>query len=122
MRDLSKYIGRPYEACDCIALVKEFYKDFFNLDLKNYYEGPAPDRRETESLIKTNRGDFVEVTDPKFGDLVFIKFHGIESHIGVVIDQLRFLHSVNTIGSNIDRLTRYKKIITGYYRHREVSA
>ncbi len=122
--NLTKYIGRSYESCDCIALVKEFYKDHFNLDLKNYYEGPAPDRAATASLIQTNLGAFFEVhsVDKKLGDLVFIKIRGIESHIGIVIDHLRFLHSAKTVGSNIDRLSRYSKLITGFYRHREIGA
>ncbi len=122
MPDLKKYIGRPYEKYNCLDLVKEFYKDFFNLEIKNYYEGPIPGRGEVQSLINTNRGDFVRVDGPpKFGDLVVIKVFGLECHLGVVVEGTKFLHSAEKIGSNIDRLERYSKLIAGYYRHREVS-
>ncbi len=122
MLDLSKYIGRDYETYNCLDLVKEFYKDFFGLEVKNYYEGPVPDRKQVESLIVTNRGDFVEVgaKNIRFGDLVVIKLYGIECHIGVVVNSSKFLHSARNIGSNMDRLERYSKLISGYYRHREV--
>lgn len=122
--DLKKYIGRDYGDYSCLDLVKEFYKDFFNLDVKNYYEGDVPDRKKVESLIVTNRGDFVRVPDVerKFGDIVIIKLYGIECHIGVVVNTSQFLHSAKNIGSNMDRLERYSKLISGYYRHREVVA
>lgn len=121
--DLRKYLGRSYETYNCLDLVKEFYKDFFNLEVKNYYEGSVPDRRQVESLIITNRGDFQKVEGPpKFGDLVVIKLYGIECHLGVVIKGTKFIHSAKNIGSNIDRLERYHKIIAGYYRHRELTA
>ncbi len=124
LQPLKKYIGRDYETYNCLDLVKEFYKDLFGLDVKNYYEGPVPNRREVQSLIVTNRGDFIEIprAERKFGDLVLIKLYGIECHIGVVVDASRFLHSAKHIGSNIDRLERYSKLISGYYRHREVPA
>ncbi len=117
--DLRKYIGRGYETYDCLALVKEFYKDFFNIEVKNYYEGANPTAKEAEILISSNKGDFEKVEDPKFGDIVVIKLYGIECHIGVVVGDTKFLHSAKNIGSNIDRLSRYARLIVGYYRHRE---
>lgn len=117
---LRKYIGRSYETYNCFDLAKEFYKDQFNLELKNYFEGPVPGRKEVASLIVSNKGDFVRVYDPKFGDLVIIRLYGIECHIGVVVEGGKFLHSARCIGSLLDRLERYNKAIAGYYRHREL--
>lgn len=119
--DLSKYIGHPYEKYNCLDLVKEFYADFFGLQVKNYYEGPVPGRKEVSSLINTNRGDFTEVKDPRFGDIVVIRLYGIESHLGVVIHGKKFLHSAKGLGSHIDRLDRYSRIISGFYRHKEAT-
>ncbi len=121
MPDLKKYVGRRYEDYNCLDLVKEFYKEFFNLEIKNYFDGAVPGRGEVQSLINTNRGDFVRVDVPQFGDLVVIRVHGLECHLGVVVQGTKFLHSAEKIGSNIDRLERYNKLIAGYYRHREVS-
>lgn len=118
---LRKYIGRSYEEYNCFDLVKEFYADHFGLDLREYWDGgPVPARGEVESLIVSSKGDFVEVKgSPKFGDLVVIRLYGIECHIGVVIEGGKFLHSARRIGSTLDRLERYSKMIAGYYRHQE---
>lgn len=116
--ELRKYIGRDYDSYNCLDLVREFYKDHYNLELKDYYEGSTPERNEAASLIVSNKGDFVEVSDPQFGDIVVIKLHGMECHLGVYIENGRFLHSARTIGSLLDRTERYSKMIAGYYRHR----
>jgi len=123
--DLRKYIGRSYEEFNCLQLVQEFYKDHFNLEIQNYFEGEVPERHEVELLIKSNKGKFVEVPSLKevrFGDIVVIRLYGIECHLGVVIEGTKFLHSAKNIGSNIDRLERYARLISGYYRHSEASA
>lgn len=115
--NFKKYIGREYNDYNCFDLVKEFYKDNFSIEIKNYFEGgPVPDRAAVSSLIISNKGDFVEVQNPVFGDIVVIKLYGIECHIGVVVDKGMFLHSTRGVGSNMERLERYKKLIAGYYR------
>ncbi len=120
--DLRKYIGKDYDTYNCLDLVREIYKDFFGLEIKNYFEGPIPSTEEVQSLIVSNKGNFVAVTDKKFGDIVVIRLYGIECHLGVVVDQTHFIHSAKRVGSNIDRLGRYSKLITGYFRHRELAA
>lgn len=117
---LSKYIGREYEKYNCFDLVKEFYLDHFNLDLRNYYEGSqVPERKAVQSLIVSNKGDFVPVSNPEFGDIVVIKLYGLESHIGVCVGEGKFIHSVRVIGSALENLKKYERMIAGYYRHRE---
>lgn len=117
--ELKKYIGKEYEKYNCFDLVKEFYLDHYNIDIRNYFEGgPVPERDVVASLIVSNKGDFVEETKPQFGDIVVIKLYGIECHIGVVIDGGMFLHSTRGAGSSADRLSKYKNLIAGYYRHR----
>ncbi len=131
MPDLKKYIGRKYEEYNCLDLVKEFYLDQFGLKLSNYYEGPTPSREEVSTLIQAHRGEFLEIKfleskDPNkyliFGDLVLIKLYGIECHIGVYIDKGLFLHSVRGTGSCIERLEKYQKLLSGFYRHGETAA
>lgn len=117
--ELRKYIGRSYSEYNCFDLVKEFYADHFRLELKHYFEGPVPSRQEAESLIVSNKGDFEKVDVPTFGDIVIIRLYGLECHVGVCVGNGKFLHSARNIGSLLDRLERYHKMIAGYYRHRE---
>ncbi len=118
---LKKYIGRPYEKYNCFDLVKEFYKDQFDIELKNYYEGEIPNPSQVEVLITSNKGDFFRVEKPRFGDLVVLRIYGIECHLGVVITEHAFLHSTREVGSNIDRLYRWENMRAGFFRHRDLS-
>lgn len=118
--DFSKYIGRDYESYNCLDLAKEFYRDHFGLELKNYFEGDVvPSRKDIECLINTNKGELEKVIKPKFGDIIVINLYGYASHIGVYIGEEKFLHSVRKIGSCLDSLPRYSKMVEGFYRHRE---
>ena len=120
--NLSKYIGREYGTYNCFDLAKEFYSDFFSLELKNYFEGPVvPNRKEIECLVISNKGDFERVPRPVFGDIVVINLFGYSSHIGVCVDRRKFLHSTRTAGSCLDSLPRYSKMIEGFYRHQELA-
>jgi len=119
--NLAKYVGRDYDNYNCFTLVKEFYKDHYDIVLKDYFEGPVPSEKEVENLIISNKGEFIPALVPAFGDIVTIKLWGIECHIGVCIDDKQFLHSVKYAGSGIAQLKKYKRLITGFYRHREAS-
>lgn len=121
--NFKKYVGREYSEYNCFDLVKEFYLDVFNLKLKNYYEGDTPNSRGAQSLIISNKGDFVSIEEDqaKFGDIIVIELYGIECHLGVYIDKTHFLHSVKVTGSSLERIAKYKNMICGYYRHRELA-
>jgi len=117
--DLVKYIGKDYDKYNCFDLIKDFYMDHYNISLSNYFEGgPVPERNKVASLILSNKGDFVEESIPVFGDIVVIRLYGIECHVGVVVNDGMFLHSTRGVGSNMEKLSKYKRMIAGYYRHR----
>lgn len=119
--DLKKYIGRDYETYNCFDLAKEFYADHYGLELKNYFEGEVPSRKEIECLVISNKGDFEKVLAPKYGDLLVIRLYGYSSHIGIFVGEGKFLHSIKKTGSGIESVARYSRMIEGYYRHQERS-
>ena len=114
-----KYIGRPYEDYNCFDLVKDFYQDFFSLDLRHYYEGlDVPDRDQIQSLVVSGIGDFDRSEIPQFGDLVVINLHGYACHIGVWLPENKLLHTIKGVGSCIEPVKKYARLLDGYYRHR----
>ena len=115
---VKRYIGKPYETTNCFDIVREFYLGEFNLEIKQYYSGKTPTDKEVESLVHTNKGDFIRVEEPRFGDLVLIKLKGVECHLGVYIQKENFLHSIKGTGSVLDKVDKYKHLIVGYFRHR----
>lgn len=119
MRNLSKYIGRSYNVYNCFDLVKEFYQDEYGITLKDYFEGEVPDRKTIECLVVSNKGDFIQVPTPLYGDIVVIRLFGYASHVGICVGEGRFIHSMRGVGSAMDLLPRYGRMIEGFYRHRK---
>lgn len=108
-------VGVPYETMNCWDLARLFYKKTYGLELKHYYED-STDRLTTQNLIYTNRSEFIKVDAPNYGDIILFKVRGIESHIGIFLGEGFFLHTTKATGSVIDRISRWDKVITGYYR------
>ena len=115
-KDFSELIGVSYEEMNCWDLTRSFYKKVFGLDLKHYYSDTPQDRDETQGLIYTNKGDFVRVESPVFGDIILISVLGLESHIAVYVGDGMLLHTGKRKGSVIDRLSHWDKVVVGYYR------
>lgn len=118
--DYSNLVGIPYSQKDCFEIVRDFYKQVFGMDLKRYYEEPGKDPFAARDLIYSSMGDFVQIDpkDKKFGDIVLLKIQNIECHIGIYIGGNQLFHSSKISGSVIDRLSRWKPAISGYYRVR----
>ena len=113
--DLAKYVGIEYSEMNCWELTRLFYKDVFDIELKNIISDPK-DRKATENLIYSTKGEFKKIESPEFGDIILIKIRGIESHIAVYLGEGLMLHTSETTGSVIDRIDRWGKTITGYFR------
>lgn len=117
----SKHIGKSYKELNCWDLVQSLYTELYDLDVHQYYGSDVPGHRECESLIRTSKGKFVKFDKPEPGDIILIKVHGIECHIGMFIGRGRFIHSLKDAGVVIDNISRYSTRITGYYRHGSLS-
>jgi cell wall-associated NlpC family hydrolase len=115
-KEFSKLIGIPYNKMDCWQVAKEFYKLVFEIELKHYYQETPTNRDLKSNLIYSNKGDFIEVESPQFGDLITIKLYGVECHIAVFLGSGKMLHTSGNTGCIIDSLKKWEKLITGYYR------
>lgn len=116
--NFSHLIGVPYTNQNCFELVKAFYRDVFSIDVKHYCDTVPTKRSDIQNLIYSNIGDFEKVEHPRFGDIVVLRVYGLESHIGIYIDEDRILHASRIAGSIIDRSSRWKNLISGFYRLR----
>jgi len=109
-------IGTPYDKKDCWGIVVEFYRLVYGIELKHYYDEVPQSRDIANNLIYHNKGDFKKVSEPMFGDIVLIKLFGIESHIAVYLGDGLILHTSKNTGCVIDRLSKWEKVVTGYFR------
>jgi len=116
---LRKFVGIPYEDKDSYELVQYFYDDIFGIKLEKLYGSIRPTKKETEQLVNDQLEGFEEVTTPRMGDIMLIRIVGLTCHIGVYIDENRFLHSRQGVGSSLERFDKWTKRIEGYYRCRK---
>ena len=119
--DVSKLVGIPYEKLDCFQLVKRFYKEATESQVLNPIEA-GEGNWENSVLIQSNKGKFKEVSTPKYGDIIVIKVHGLECHLGVYLERATFIHTTKKTGSIIDQVGRWHKLITGFYRLEETTS
>lgn len=115
-KGFSSLIGIPYSKMDCWEIARSFYKLVFDLDLKHYYQQTPISRDLKHNLIYTNKGDFIKVDSPIFGDIATIKIYGVECHIAVFLGEGKILHTSENTGCIVDSLKKWEKLITGYYR------
>lgn len=114
---LPDLIGLTYSSYDCWELVKLFYLKMFAISLFDYeYKNPDA-RKEISYLIDIKKQDFKEVSNPKFGDILVIRVHGLPCHLGVYINKNKFLHTTEGTGSVLDDLHKWRHKIVGKYRY-----
>lgn len=113
-------IGTPYEEKDCWAVVRDFYKLQFDMNLLPYYEEIPEGREDAKDLIYSSMKDFEEVVGPrKMGDIFLIRLYGVESHVAVYLGEEKMLHTSKHTGCIIESISRWSKLIVGTYRVRE---
>lgn len=135
MRSLADYLAFPYaskgrcasEGVDCWGLVRIFYAEQFGIEL------PAHDERYLHS---DSRGEVAalaadeiairwrRISAPQYGDVVTLTLAARPFHVGVVLNEGRFLHALDSrVNTVIDRLDgpMWGRRIEGFYRHAERS-
>lgn len=117
--DFSHLIGIPYEKKHCWDLAADFYLGWKDIGLRHIFDGPNPGRSETQGLIYSNVGEFVEVDNPEFGDLIVLRVFGIESHIAVYVGNGKMLHTSKRLGSVLDSVAKWRRTIVGFYRMKQ---
>lgn len=113
--NFSNLIGVPYSEANCWRITQLFYKQVLGIELKNYFETMPEDLSDRKNLVFTNVGDFQNTTTPKFGDLILLKIQGYESHIAIYLGSGKIFHTTEKNGSVIDKISRWEKMIVGYY-------
>lgn len=130
-----KYVGLPYTdraerdpyGLDCwqlVALVlkKEFAITIPELSYDNsqhseeFYKGFMA---EYEAFYK----DWQKVEQPQEGDLLLILRDRIPAHVGIMLDQKTFLHTMPRTGAVTQRLSLdWVQRLDGIYRHKQRSS
>ena len=125
-----KYIGIPYlengrseAGLDCWGLARLFYKNEFGIDLPSYseeYMGSYDPK--VVAAITTYKNDWTKTTSPKLGDLCLFKILGEPTHVGIYLENSKFLHARDGHSSVIESLKRinWTNRLEGFYTYSPV--
>jgi hypothetical protein len=122
-----KYIGLPYkdngrdiDGIDCWGLVRLYYKEELGIDLPSYtteyYGRSDPD---ISSLVNLYKDNWEKTTEYAPGDVIVFNMLGEPSHVGVYIDNNKFIHCRSGANSVVESLTssKWTKRIEGVYKY-----
>lgn len=123
------YIGIPYldrgrdpaVGLDCWGLPRLFYAREKGIELPSLLESydTASDHRAVTALVVAQARGWRRVVIPEWADLVTLNVAGRPWHVGVVLDERHFLHTMEGLGSIIDRLDspRWSSRVEGFWRY-----
>lgn len=116
-----RFIGRPYDAPHgCFRLCQAVYEEEYVDKMPDYDHGLAGDDYNARSAVflKYMSEDFVQVDDPKEGDIIVINVAGAPWHMGIFIAPGWMLHSFNGADACFERYdnVKYRSRIEGFYR------
>lgn len=101
-----KYVGREFQIGknDCFSLVRDFYKQEYNIIIKDYFRDDKWFERDP-NIIRDNykMEGFIEIdqNELKTGNVIIFSY----GHFGIYIEHDKFLHHPRNKVSTIDKLT-----------------
>lgn len=105
--------GRDESGADCWGIVLLYYKWKYNVSLPRYdgiylkQEFPEDGVEDFNEVINPIE-DFYEVENPEQDDIVMLIVSGRPVHVGVMIDQNRFIHTYKNRAACIESLKDQK--------------
>ena len=127
---VNRFLGRPYVdgVADCYGLVRDVYKVEYGIQLRNYAR-PLGFDHEGLNLLAENfqREGFealnipISLLEPGDG-LLFQLASDLPNHVGIHVDQGRFLHHLYRKSSSQDFLDlRWQRRLVSIVRHPDVT-
>ena len=128
---VSDYVGIPYElhrqdhrACDCYGLLHLVYREVFNIVLPTYFGeyNSVSSNSDIENIYRSKKNYWIEVPkgQEREGDVAYFRIAGFEMHVGIVVKNNRFLHTIDKNGSSmLSDYTNFKwrNRLIGFWRH-----
>lgn len=114
-----KELGRDRAGIDCWGLVKLIMLEQYGKDIPDLI-GEYADQDDKKSIVDCyNRYKFrfTQIAEPKCGAIVMFNIEGVPVHIGVMLNEVHFIHASEGRVSGIDRITHpiWKSRIEGFY-------
>ena len=129
MKDLSKYTGKKFidGSADCYGLIREFYKNEFGIELKDYarYYGWWEEGKNLYMDNFRNEGFYLldDTEESQYGDVFLIALGcSVASHGAIYVGENKILHHVQDRLSSIDRyMGVFRNCTLARLRHKQVA-
>ena len=127
---MTKYIGIPFKphgrdrnGYDCIGLVLDVLKNEYGKDVPDVWKYDDPHSIEVaqtfmvEAVIANTNLSKWKRCNPKAGAVVLFRIAGTIRHIGIMIDEKRFLHTMERVETCIESVDgpAWEKRVEGFY-------
>jgi len=101
------HLGRDRNGLDCYGLVCLFYRENFGIELPDYRYEKDWDHLGLSIIQDEYSKNFIQIDDPvKYGVVTFKNLGSrIERHIGIMIDDISFMHVPDNGGVCIEKLS-----------------
>lgn len=119
---VNKYIGTPFEDCNCWQLICRVYRDQLGIelpDLEARYEDPQ-DRAAIKKLYHSELARIWRRTDmPELFTAVVFRIRGQLWHVGLVLTDKFMLHSFENVDCVIESYgaSAWRHRIEGFYNY-----
>jgi cell wall-associated NlpC family hydrolase len=113
-----RYIGLPFEDCNCWALVRRVYRDHLGIDLPEYGEISDTDLLAVHRKMKAEAELWITPPDSRPFDVALMATKRGVSHVGIVTRPLWVLHTEkgsNAVHVPVSHLSLRSRIV-GYRR------
>ena len=129
MNSYQHLIGREwhYGKQDCYGIVRDFYKDIFNIDLPNYARpNDFWDHGLNMYIERFNKNNFKVLnchpSEYQFGDVFLMSIKSnVANHAGVLVDKGMILHHmVNQLSTVTHYRSVYRNNTVAILRHKDV--
>jgi cell wall-associated NlpC family hydrolase len=117
-----KHQGRDMSGLDCYGLIIRIYADLGIklFDIEEDYDIHWAWKNKNIFLENAHK-DFTPISKPKLFDIVaFYNSKKVLSHLGVMLDDNRFINSCPKVGTIVSKLSEGKWMsrLDGFYRHK----
>ena len=110
--------GRVWEGWDCWGLLCIAYKELFDVELPHYKNDHdvVKHRDAIARLYKEQKEEeWEQVKEAQMGDALLIYMYGRACHVGLVVDEEKFLHVEHGINTCLQKMKDFR--IEGIYRY-----
>lgn len=116
--DYGQFVGREYrEPFGCFEFVRHVLHQI-GVEIPDYQTTESQKAAALRELIVVHCD---EVSEPREGDIILLRWAGQPAHIGVMIGPRDFIHSLEGIGAHIESIesSRWRNRVDGYWHIRD---